>query len=715
MNLKRTNVPSHLDKYFDWIAAFAFLFLGAYALKDMFFYIKVDPDSFLAITNPVSRDWSLLSRFFSQQYFLMAGTSYEPVVTFVYFFLFSVSPPDPIIFRTFNVLLLSLNAFLAYRISLELVHERSWAFAAGILYLTHPIHATNWTVITPHSLMTIFSLLGFYFHLSCIKHGITRKRIAAVSICYILALLSKESGFMLPFLFLIFDFIYPFDKSGLQTRGMRRNQEYFWLLTIAFSYILALQWVLIRDWDRPFSMSSIWIQSSGVWYPRLMTAAEVLYGGKIGFHSYLLIGIFGLGIWKLSYRQTAFFILAIVLPLLPALNIVHFGHYSDYLARNSMGGRYLLLSAIFSQCFIVLSLRQCFGSSHAKLIAYGLAGYLVLCNGMLFQSQVENPDAQFRYMKNYFAAWSNEPENGKSCMDLLDWGQTLPFVRKYFPDNFKEIERIIQTNLPFPTARTILLYFAESDLYGDPIQSTFHKGLVRRCFNQSFRKNLVVDEIQAYNAFATQFKQARVYAAQMDFQKGMQPLNRAIEIRPDSGEAVFLRAHLHFQNRNLRDAMMDYKRASHLSPEKLQLTDVPGLEASRQFFHDREIQSARWCDHGVALFRKGKIEESLAQFEQALRYDPSNYYALLSRAAVMNMHADEREELRDINTVIALKPDDSLVYADALSSRANIHIRKGRKKEAIADIENALKIAPKEWPHRKSLYAQLKKIKSNRP
>jgi tetratricopeptide (TPR) repeat protein len=85
-------------------------------------------------------------------------------------------------------------------------------------------------------------------------------------------------------------------------------------------------------------------------------------------------------------------------------------------------------------------------------------------------------------------------------------------------------------------------------------------------------------------------------------------------------------------------------------------------------------------------------DAELSDYDEALKFNPSNTSALNSRAAVYNSKGEYDRAIQDLDQAIKLKPDYSLAF----SNRGDAYRGKGDKDHAVADYKQALALNPSE-------------------
>jgi len=115
-----------------------------------------------------------------------------------------------------------------------------------------------------------------------------------------------------------------------------------------------------------------------------------------------------------------------------------------------------------------------------------------------------------------------------------------------------------------------------------------------------------------------------------------------------------------------------------------------------------ERRGSALAARGVEAFERGRRDEALALFDAALKQDPQDAEAAMSRAMIRELDGRRDEALGDYTRAVAAarRRADTFpphVLADALASRARLLLGAGRRDEARRDLNAALAAAPKDW------------------
>jgi len=94
---------------------------------------------------------------------------------------------------------------------------------------------------------------------------------------------------------------------------------------------------------------------------------------------------------------------------------------------------------------------------------------------------------------------------------------------------------------------------------------------------------------------------------------------------------------------------------------------------------------------GIAFFVKGQMDDAIQQFGEAINLNPGDPFAYVNRAEVYNRQKLFDDAIKDCTQAINIDPKFSLA-CNAYKERGNAYLAKGQKKEAVSDLEQALKL-----------------------
>lgn len=213
-------------------------------------------DEFLLQKNSFLHSWEMIPKIFQSSSTAGAGgvdSFYRPMQTMAYLLVYQIAggltPPG---FHFLNIFLHGLNAILIFLIGQKLGFNRYFTLISTLIWAVHPIHteAVTYMSATADPLHTLFCLAGVFVLLP----DFTPAKIFLASICFVLALLSKESAIVFPALAVITYYYY----------GPRRSQwkaySFSWPL-----WLLALSYLIIRKTIFNFDDSFNFYKTSNIY------------------------------------------------------------------------------------------------------------------------------------------------------------------------------------------------------------------------------------------------------------------------------------------------------------------------------------------------------------------------------------------------------------------------------------------------------------------
>jgi protein O-mannosyl-transferase len=133
---------------------------------------------------------------------------YTPITTISYAIDYHLSGPDPFFFKLTSLLLHLLNAALLFLLARKLFKNRFTAALMALLFAVHPLNAdsVSWISARSNLLSALFFILSLLFYMHCLEGKKVRFFILA-AMAFLLSLLSKTAGIMLPVTMLLLDYL----------------------------------------------------------------------------------------------------------------------------------------------------------------------------------------------------------------------------------------------------------------------------------------------------------------------------------------------------------------------------------------------------------------------------------------------------------------------------------------------------------------------------
>jgi Tfp pilus assembly protein PilF len=178
-------------------------------------------DAFQIESNPWIRDIRNLPAFFTTNVWAFEGIQtsnfYRPLVFMIYTLVYQVFGQTPWAFHLVNILFHAGVSIVVFLIAVPLfksgaaapsVRGLAPAFTAAVLFAVHPVHteAVTWIAGLADVSCTFFALLSLYLYMqSSPEQPAFNARLASSAALFFLALLSKETALVLPFLVVLYD------------------------------------------------------------------------------------------------------------------------------------------------------------------------------------------------------------------------------------------------------------------------------------------------------------------------------------------------------------------------------------------------------------------------------------------------------------------------------------------------------------------------------
>jgi len=164
---------------------------------------------------------------------------YRPFMHLIYLITYHLFGLSPWGFHLVNVLFHAGNSVLVFVLTTKLLAEvtpslcdsrltfhdsRFFAFLAALLFATHPVHteAVTWVAGIPDLSCAFFFLLSFFFYINAGDSPSMRRAYSILSVgSYVAATFCKEPALTLPFLLVLYDYLFRRDRGGILPAAKR--------------------------------------------------------------------------------------------------------------------------------------------------------------------------------------------------------------------------------------------------------------------------------------------------------------------------------------------------------------------------------------------------------------------------------------------------------------------------------------------------------------
>jgi tetratricopeptide (TPR) repeat protein len=94
--------------------------------------------------------------------------------------------------------------------------------------------------------------------------------------------------------------------------------------------------------------------------------------------------------------------------------------------------------------------------------------------------------------------------------------------------------------------------------------------------------------------------------------------------------------------------------------------------------------------NGIQLYREGKYDEAIQQFDEAIRLNPEDASSYRNRAVAYNKKGDHAQAVASYTEALKIAPDDVPAHA----GRGAALLATGNFKDAVEDFDAVLKAKP---------------------
>jgi tetratricopeptide (TPR) repeat protein len=326
---------------------------------------------------------------------------YRPLINLSYWVDYRIWGMEAPGFRATNLLLHLLTCLVLYHLILLFVNDQKAALLAALLFSAHPVNteSVSWITSRNNILVTLFSLLSFYFFIKAQGKIICYKLLLPLML-FALAQLSKEFSLMLlPIMFLYQRLV------GETNRDIRKELlAYLSLILIVVMYLFLKQ-SATGSFLSPGNMDDLWPK---VYFAPYIIVANLIciffpyrlhsftVGYPISFWDWKALGsilvllLLGVLLWKKrNHKGVVFSILSFIVSLFPVLNLIRTSAYSLIAMRWLYFPMSFLFIAVAWGIQESLSKRRSLALTGFSLILVYFTFYSYTLNETLWQNEKE--------------------------------------------------------------------------------------------------------------------------------------------------------------------------------------------------------------------------------------------------------------------------------------------------------------------------------------
>ena len=620
MNFKK-EITYLFEKKTTVVAIFLITVLGLIIYANSLTGQFIWDDDFLVKNNLYIRSWHNLGKIFTENMWTGGGIInadyYRPLPMASYLIDYSVWGLNVIGYHLANILLHILVALCVYWLVSILFSNKLLSLLSGIFFVSHPVQTETVASISIRGdlLSTLFILLCFIFYIKLLSKNNASSYII-IALTYILALLSKENALIIPFLVLIYHYVFG--------KKIRFN-KFILLLVITFAYLFLRTAVLSSAPLRTYTIIGIFHRIPGFFiaisnYVRILIFPFDLhaeYGEKL-FNladPKALLGIlisFLLIAYALRKRKAnsliSFSICWFFLTLLPVSNIYPIGFY--------MAEHYLYLPSIGFFLALAYGLNNVLSIKRLRIFSIAAIIGLVIFYSSLTAVQTNYwKEPMSFYEKTLKYAPNSSRINNNLGMLYHNKGDYEQAIQLY--------EKAIKSD-----PNCIDAYFNLGRLYNA-------RGMQEEAI-RLFSKVMGLDSRYwgVYNELGL------IYNKTNKNEKAIECFNRAIELNPNRVEAYTNLGMVYNKVGKKEDAIKLYKKAIKLN----------------SYYADS------YYNLGNLYFKYGEKEKAIQLYCKAIELNPKDADAYNNLGIIYRDEGNMEEAIRLFRNAIETEPNYALPY-----------------------------------------------------
>ena len=617
----------------------------ANSLQNTFVY----DDVFTITDNYFIRNWGNFPHLFTSEYFKSSGeATYRPVVTLSYFIDYSIWHLNPLGFHLTNVLLHTTSVLLVYFLLTAFVKDKVVPFLTGVLFALHPIltEAVNGISYREDILAVIFFLCSIFSYIQSNRHPNKYAFLYPISLLsYLIALFSKEMAITLPFIILLFDWVFNCSAT------IKKNAIKYYLGFILVSiFYLSIRFIWLYNPvekqivhpDNSFLTSIFTMPKIFCAYIKLLFFPISLNADYIITHtknpmavtfivSIAFLSVIGIITYRFYYYSKSLFFLSLwfYITLLPTTNIVPIA--------NIMAERYLYLPsigffAILAYIPIKIWRRLCLLISEKDLYKKSFANEII--NFTIYKPVLITTSLLILILTIPYSI-STIKRNMVWINPLVFWSKTIELSpRSSRAHNnlgmiYNNIGKLDLAIREFQTA-----VFIESD-------PEFHHNL-----GMAYqKKGMKVEALQEYNRVLavnpnSSFTYNNIGNILIDYgriDEGISKFKEALRLKPNYYDAHFNLGLAYYKKKLFDDSINEFKLAIHYEPDRAKAHHCLGIVYANKDMLDKAIvemeeairlkpdYAEAYKNLGIIYMKyKKNTEKALYYFNEFLKLDPSN-------------------------------------------------------------------------------------------
>ncbi|MGA2092826.1 MAG: tetratricopeptide repeat protein [Sedimentisphaerales bacterium] len=586
--------------------------------------------------------------FLTDAFLIKSSHFYRPMLTLSYMADIYLSGGDNVwMYHLTNILLYGLIAGLLFILLRKFLIPLKLALLSTLIYCAHPlfISFTAWISARADLLLLFFSLLSFLFFIEYFQ----KKKGSYLFLnwlAFTIALFCKEPAAFLPFIFIIYYFIFAYKKNSVSYRD-----KIIYFLTLLLYAISGISWLWLRL--IAFKNSSdvnkyglVPLISNLPMIPESLARPFLLFDISLISYFSLFKTLAGLGIIILiiviffknserTNREKVFCLSWFLLFLLP--NMLYKTQDINYLSHR------LFLPLIGILLFILFSFPKKWIEIKGITISGAMIALFVLLSSITFVKSRAYCDP----IAFYNSSISQNPD------------KAIMFTnRGAVKINMGDLQGAIND-----FTKAIELSPEDAAAYSNRGMAYSSTGRLERAI-EDYDKAVELNPNYAgvYNNWGY------TEQAKGDLDKAVKKYDKAIELKPDFADAYNNRGNAYQAKGDLAQAVNDYNKAIELNPN----------------YDDA------YYNRGQTLVGLGRYDKALESFNRAIKINPHFAEAHYKIGFVYSKLGRIQEEIDSYKQAIRIKPD----YADAYYNLGIACGVLGLHQDAINSFKQAIRIKP---------------------
>jgi tetratricopeptide (TPR) repeat protein len=186
----------------------------------------------------------------------------------------------------------------------------------------------------------------------------------------------------------------------------------------------------------------------------------------------------------------------------------------------------------------------------------------------------------------------------------------------------------------------------------------------------------------ARSMYDTYLKQSEIAQAHEDSPGALNALSQALRIEPDSAEVYVQRGRIYHKNKQIAEAIADFKEALRLDPHHPQATKL------REFVDNAQNPDWMAYQEGLKSCDEGNYSRAIDQFNDAIKRNGKIAVYYLGRANAYQERGNVSAALSDLDKAVRFAPKAPEIWM----ARGKARALKENFNGAISDFSQALKL-----------------------